>query len=251
MTQKQDAYYKIAEMWTFPESASFRKMLEAMMTLEDAELLLECREPVSVPELAKKLKVSPVPFLIGLAISSNLQGTATLIGDPPSMILAGNLRMNFNDFFVFQGKPGIFFAVELGAVCSFIVLYLFFRGFRAPVVTIPREKVISWVPTGLLAGLVLALAVAPIWDPEFRFLGGVLCGVFGVGGILWQLSQNRSLALKVCKRYDWDTTFFLAGIFVGTDSLALRRKVSSSDTGPDRSALYINLRQKTFNNSAH
>ncbi len=164
--------------------------------------------------LAKKLKVSPVPFLIGLAISSNLQGTATLIGDPPSMILAGNLRMNFNDFFVFQGKPGIFFAVELGAVFSFIVLYLFFRKFRAPVVSIPREKIISWVPTGLLVGLVVALAVAPILDPEFRFLGGVLCGVFGVGGIFWQLSQDRSLALQVCKRYDWDTTFFLAGVFV-------------------------------------
>ena len=164
--------------------------------------------------LAKKLKVSPVPFLIGLAISSNLQGTATLIGDPPSMILAGSLRMNFNDFFVFQGKPGIFFAVELGAICSFVVLYLFFRKFKNPVIPIPREKVISWVPTGLLGGLVVALAIAPIWDPEFRFLGGVICVAFAVGGIVWQHSQNRSLALQVCKRYDWDTTFFLAGVFV-------------------------------------
>ena len=58
MASKDDAYQKIAEMWTFPESESFRKMLEAMMTLEDAELLLECREPVTVPELAVKLKTS-------------------------------------------------------------------------------------------------------------------------------------------------------------------------------------------------
>ena len=57
MANVNDAYQTIAEMWTFPESASFRKMLEAMMTLEDAELLIECREPVTVPELAERLKV--------------------------------------------------------------------------------------------------------------------------------------------------------------------------------------------------
>jgi Na+/H+ antiporter NhaD/arsenite permease-like protein len=163
---------------------------------------------------AKKLKVSPVPFLIGLAISSNLQGTATLIGDPPSMILAGYLRMNFNDFFIFQNKPGIFFAVELGAVSSFVVLYFFFRKYKSPVIQIPKENVTSWVPTALLVGLIVALAISPIWDPEFRFLGGVICIAFGVAGFLWQARKDRTLAVEVGKTYDWDTTFFLAGVFV-------------------------------------
>jgi NAD-dependent dihydropyrimidine dehydrogenase PreA subunit len=56
MAQKNDAYQKIAEMWTFPESESFRKMLGTIMTQEEAALLLECTTPVTVPELAKKLK---------------------------------------------------------------------------------------------------------------------------------------------------------------------------------------------------
>jgi Na+/H+ antiporter NhaD/arsenite permease-like protein len=165
-------------------------------------------------ELSRKLKVSPVPFLIGLAISSNLQGTATLIGDPPSMILAGNLSLNFNDFFIFQGKPGIFFAVELGAVSSFLVLYGFYRRYRQPVIAIPREKVTSWVPTWLLFGMIVALAVSPIWDPEFRFLGGLICLFFGGVGLVWQSLQKKEMARNIWKRYDWDTTFFLAGIFV-------------------------------------
>jgi Pyruvate/2-oxoacid:ferredoxin oxidoreductase delta subunit len=50
-----DAYQTIAEMWTFPESESFRKMLQALVTKEEAELLLECRTPVTVPELAARL----------------------------------------------------------------------------------------------------------------------------------------------------------------------------------------------------
>ncbi len=57
MTQKHDAYQEIAEMWGFPESASFRKMLEALVAKDDAELLLQAREPVTGPELAKRLKV--------------------------------------------------------------------------------------------------------------------------------------------------------------------------------------------------
>lgn len=52
---KADAYQTIAEMWTFPDSQSFRKMIEALLTPEDAELLVECRKPVTVPELAQKL----------------------------------------------------------------------------------------------------------------------------------------------------------------------------------------------------
>jgi Na+/H+ antiporter NhaD/arsenite permease-like protein len=164
--------------------------------------------------LAKKLKVSPVPFLIGLAISSNLQGTATLIGDPPSMILAGNLQLSFNDFFVLNGKPGIFFAVELGAISSFLVLYCFFRQYKQPVVTIPKEKVTSWIPTWFLLGLIVSLAISPVWDPEFRFLGGIICLVFGGIGLIWQAFQGKEIAREIWKRYDWDTTFFLAGIFV-------------------------------------
>ena len=164
--------------------------------------------------LSKKLRVSPVPFLISLAIASNLQGTATLIGDPPSMILAGNLKMSFNDFFVYMGKPSIFFAVELGGLSSFLVLYLFSRRYRQPVIKIPQEKVTSWVPTGLLFGMIVALALSSLWDPEFKFLGGVVCMVFGVIGIFWQTLKDRKLAFQLCKRYDWDTTFFLAGVFV-------------------------------------
>jgi len=57
MTLPNDAYQKIAEMWTFPESQSFRKMMEALLTREDAELLLECTTPVTVPELVARLKV--------------------------------------------------------------------------------------------------------------------------------------------------------------------------------------------------
>ena len=58
--------------------------------------------------LSKKLKLNPVPFMIGLALMSNLEGTATLVGDPPSMIFASYAHYSFNDFFISQGKISIF-----------------------------------------------------------------------------------------------------------------------------------------------
>jgi Na+/H+ antiporter NhaD/arsenite permease-like protein len=66
-------------------------------------------------EICRRLKIDPTPFLIGLAVMANLQGTATLVGDPPSMIFASYAGYNFNDFFFYAGKPSIFFAVQAGA----------------------------------------------------------------------------------------------------------------------------------------
>jgi Na+/H+ antiporter NhaD/arsenite permease-like protein len=169
--------------------------------------------PVAIA-LSRKLKVSPVPFLIGLAISSNLQGTATLIGDPPSMILAGRLGLNFNDFFIYRGRPGIFFAVQMGAVASFLVLYLIFRRYRQPVEPLPRERVTSWTPTLLMGALIIALAISPTWDPEFRYLGGLICIGFALIGLAWQALRNRRKTVEILRQYDLDTTLFLAGIFV-------------------------------------
>ena len=69
--------------------------------------------------VCKKQNMSPVYPIIAIAVSSNLQGAATLVGDTTSILLGGHLDMTFFDFFVFKGKPGIFFAVELGAlVCK-------------------------------------------------------------------------------------------------------------------------------------
>jgi len=49
-------------------------------------------------ELAKRGKRNLAPLMIGLAVMANLQGTATLVGDPPSMLFANFAGYSFNDF---------------------------------------------------------------------------------------------------------------------------------------------------------
>ncbi|NLC93612.1 MAG: TRAP transporter large permease subunit, partial [Treponema sp.] len=78
--------------------------------------------PIAIA-LSKKLKLNPIPFMIGLAVMSNLEGTATLVGDPPSMIFASYAGYNFNDFFIHQGKISVFFIVQAGLIIGCIFFY--------------------------------------------------------------------------------------------------------------------------------
>jgi Na+/H+ antiporter NhaD/arsenite permease-like protein len=170
--------------------------------------------PVAL-SLAEKLKISPVPLLIGIAVSSNLQGTATMIGDPPSMILAGYMRMGFWDFFAYEGRPGIFFAVQIGAIASLVVLAWLFRSHRTKSVLLAQEQARSWVPASLLGLLVVGLSFATLFDPEFMWFAGTYTLLLGAIALVWFRKIARwGSVRKLAKTLDWDTTFFLIGIFV-------------------------------------
>lgn len=169
--------------------------------------------------LANKLEINPMNMIIAIAVSSNLQGTATLIGDPPSLLLGGYAKMNFFDFFVYKGRPSIFFAVEIGALASFLVLFFIFRDHKEKVYIDPEEKVRSWVPTILLISLTLLLAISSFLDTGFSFIAGAICVVIGAISISWERLVNKGTVVGRLRSLDWDTTFFLAAIFVLVGSL--------------------------------
>ncbi|MGC9366158.1 MAG: SLC13 family permease [bacterium] len=167
-------------------------------------------------KIAKRLKVSPAPFLIAIAIASNLEGAATLIGDPPSIILAANTNMTFNEFFWFLGRPSLFFAVQLGAVGGIYVLYLLFKKYKQPVEKIEKTEIISWIPTYLLGLLTLGLALLSIFNLGFEITGGPLCMVIAVGGLIWwkfKISIKGTIR-KIIREFDFETVFLLMGIFI-------------------------------------
>ena len=171
--------------------------------------------------LARKLKINPAKMIIGIAVSSNLQGTATLIGDPPSMLLGGFAKMNFMDFFFYKGRPGIFFAVELGALVSFVVLYFIFSKHKEKMRLVPVEKVKSWIPAAILVLLIVSLALASFFDTGFSYMAGVLCMAAAVISALWARIAYKNSIVKGIRSLDWDTTFFLAGIFILVGSITL------------------------------
>lgn len=164
--------------------------------------------------LAKRINVSPVPGIIGIAIASNLQGTATLIGDPPSMILANYMHMNFNDFFFYGGKPSIFFAVQVGAVGSMLFLYFVYNRYKTTIDYTGHVEIRSYVPAVLLTAMVVALSLAVLVDPDFIWFGGAACMVLALLAIPVSRFAHKKEHSWVIMNYDWSTTFFLMGIFV-------------------------------------
>jgi Na+/H+ antiporter NhaD/arsenite permease-like protein len=170
-------------------------------------------------EVSRKLKVSPVPFILGICLSSNLQGTATLVGDPPSMILASATRMTFNDFFIFQGRPSLFFVVEFSAIISLVVIYFLNRKFQQPIKAIKTEKIVSKIPGLLLIALIAGLAIGSFTPGFMDYIGGTICVSLAAIGIIWSLFSKKIKTYHILRDTDWDTFFFLAAIFALVGSL--------------------------------
>ena len=175
--------------------------------------------PVAI-EICKKLKTNPVPFIISIAVSSNLQGAATLVGDTTAIMLGSALNMSFLDFFFYNGKPGMFFAVELGAVLSAIIVWFIFRKEKG---AIPRSgkltEVEDYVPTVLLFGaiglLILASFAPESWNLPNETNGLICCALLLVG-LVYNYGRNKTpeAVTGPLKAIDLETLGLLTGLFL-------------------------------------
>lgn len=165
---------------------------------------------------AKKLKVNPIPVIINIAVSSNLQGAATLVGDTTSILLGAFANMSFNDFFWFLGKPGICFSVELGALMTVPVLLWLFRKDKQKIEEKVETTVEDHVPGVLLLGVIAALIIASQFPNKPELTNGIICLVFAGVGILYEACRGRSkFDIKpVLQAVDYQTLLLLTGLFI-------------------------------------
>lgn len=172
--------------------------------------------------LCKKLKLNPTNFLLGLAVMSNLEGTATLVGDPPSMIFASYAGYTFNDFFVHEGKISIFFFIQIGLVVGCVFFYLFFRNENEKV-QVEKTKIVSAFPAALLLAMIFGLAAISFTKIELPFFSGAFVFLLGAAGVVWFVANQKKSwgeAWQMIRELDWETIFFLTGIFVVVGALS-------------------------------
>ncbi len=166
--------------------------------------------------ISKRLKLNPVPIIIAIAVSSNLQGAATLVGDTTSILLGGYAGMDFMDFFFFLGRPSIFWAVELGAVLSCVVLLWLFRKENEPIGATALTPVTDYVPTLLLTGVVVLLIAASFIPGKPAVTNGLICmGLLAIGLIYTAFkTHDRRKVIKPLREIDFSTLLLLAGLFI-------------------------------------
>ena len=167
--------------------------------------------------LCKKLNKNPTYFMIGLAVMSNMEGTATLVGDPPSMIFAAYAGYNFNDFFVHQGRLSIFFIIQAGLIVGCIFFYFFFAKLGKQKLEVEKTPVISWVPFIILIIMIFGLGAVSFINTDFAYLSGLYVFALGLISLIWfRVSQKKDMQeiKTLIKELDWETIFFLLGIFI-------------------------------------
>lgn len=166
--------------------------------------------------IAKKQKFSPVLPIIAIAVSSNLQGAATLVGDTTSIMLGNYANMDFLDFFVFQDRVGIFFVVEIGAILSALTLLFIFRKNTQKLEIQDRTKVTDYFPSILMILVVVLLIAASFIPNKPSITNGIICIGLMLIGIIYNLIKTKKPAMffKVFKEIDYFTLLLLAGLFV-------------------------------------
>ena len=142
--------------------------------------------------LSKKLDISPVPGIIAIAVSSNLQGAATLVGDTTSIMLGSETGMTFIDFFVMDGKMGMFWIVQIAALAATLYLLIVFRKDNQKIEYSERTVVKDFFPTFLLVAM-LALLIGVSFIPDKPDVTpGIICmGLMVVGMIYTVIRPQR------------------------------------------------------------
>lgn len=198
--------------WAIISLALFAGIISAFVDNVATVLMVA---PVALT-ISKKLKISPVPSIIAIAISSNLQGAATLVGDTTSILLGGYADLNFLEFFVLNGRIGIFWVVELGALVSTIVLLILFRKEKQPINAMERTVVKDFFPTVLLVGIIALLICASFIPNKPSITNGLICvTLFAIGLIRkYLVTKDTKIFMDGLKEIDYTTILLLTGLFI-------------------------------------
>jgi len=176
--------------------------------------------------ICKKLDISPVPTIICISVSSNLQGAATLVGDTTSILLAKAANLDSMDFFFVDGRMGMFFVTELGALVSAVIIVFMFRKENDKIDVSDRTPVEDKFPTWMLLLTVVSL-IAVSFIPyssnvaEGQFgkpdiTNGLLCMIFFIIGLTRKCIVKGSLnpVKEAFGELDFYTIFLLIGLFI-------------------------------------
>ncbi|MFH5834937.1 SLC13 family permease [Proteiniclasticum sp. C24MP] len=199
-------------MWAIVSLSLFAGIISAFVDNVATVLMVA---PVALT-ICRKLGVSPISSIIAISVASNLQGAATLVGDTTSILLAGHLDMNFFDFFIYNGKMGLFFIVQIGAVMSTLVLFWIFRKEKQPVAALDKTVVTDYFPSFLLIAMVLLLIIASFIPNTPRTINGLICMALLLVGLVksYVINRDKKLIKNAVREIDYVTLLLLSGLFI-------------------------------------
>ncbi len=160
-----------------------------------------------------RLGISPVPYLIAEVLASNLGGAATLIGDPPNIIIASRSGLSFNDFLINMAPMA---ALALAVFVAMIPV-LFRGSFQvdpervADVMALNEREAIKDRRLLIICGVVLAAVFTGFIGHTAFHIEPSVVALLGAG-VLVLLSRSRPR--DYMPSVEWETLLFFAGLFI-------------------------------------
>ena len=168
--------------------------------------------------LCDRLRVDPVPFLLAEVMASNIGGTATLIGDPPNIIIASRAGLNFDDFLIHLAPLVIVLLVVFIGLC-----WLFWgrhmRYDEARAAAVMRLKKRDTIANPVLLrrmAVVLVLVMIGFITHTVTHVEPSLVALLGAGAAI---GVSRLPAAVYLEDVEWETLLFFAGLFIMVGSL--------------------------------
>jgi anion transporter len=217
---RQTGVFEYVAIWAAKRAkgSPFRVMVLLVLITAFASALLDnvttvlLIAPVTLL-VCERLGVSPVPFLIAEVFASNIGGAATLIGDPPNIIIASRSGLTFNDFLLHMTPIAALCVAALVAM-----LPLLFRGsFHgdpdrvADVMVLNEREAIKDRRLLIICGVVLAGVFVGFVGHAVLHIEPSVVALLGAG-LLVLLS--RSKPRDFMQSVEWETLLFFAGLFI-------------------------------------
>jgi Na+/H+ antiporter NhaD/arsenite permease-like protein len=168
--------------------------------------------------ICDRLAISPIPFLIAEVMASNIGGTATLIGDPPNIIIASRAGLTFNDFLVNLAPIVAFLLVVFIGLC-----WLMFRKQLqynpervARVMALSEREAIRDASLLIKSLVVLVLVLAGFVLHSVIDVDPAIVALLGAGLLIL---LTRLETRKVFADVEWETLLFFVGLFIMVGSL--------------------------------
>ena len=161
--------------------------------------------------IAKELEITPVPFLITEIMASNIGGTATLIGDPPNIIIGLRAGISFMQFLT--ELTGIIVLIFLA--CTAVLLFMFRKKLIAKIDRMEhvanmdnsqtiKNKALLW-----RSAIILLLVILGFVTHDITHIASYVCAMFGAS-ILLLFEKPKEIYEDV----EWLTIFFFVGLFI-------------------------------------
>jgi Na+/H+ antiporter NhaD/arsenite permease-like protein len=170
-------------------------------------------------ELARLLRIDPVPLIIGMVFAANTGGSATMSGDPPNIIIGTSLGFTFTDFLVNTGPiAGISLLASVG------FFYLAFRKTLVPRagtpgVAGPYPQPGEAITNPLLFKINVVIFMLTVVLLISHAATGLSVALIGVIAAALTLAAARRRAVHIVRRVDWRTLLFFIGLFITVGGL--------------------------------